>query len=168
MVGTAHASAGGRCPAYALTSRVPNQAQRGLGFVKSNKQRRAELKAKKARKAYSRMVAVREDRLIALARDMAQSGGAAVDRDQLAPDGSYSHPDFVERGYYVDKPFICQDCGVPQTWTAVQQKWWYEVAKGSVWTTATRCRPCRLRERTRQEAARRIHLEGLAHKRRDL
>lgn len=139
--------------------------------MKSNKQRRAELRAKKAKnaeKAIARMNAERKARLDALARKTASSGCVGVDRSQLAPDGSYSQPDFVKRGYYLDKPFVCQDCGEAQIWTAAQQKWWYEVAKGGVWTTATRCRACRLRERTRRVEARRIHLEGLARKRREV
>ena len=67
---------------------------------------------------------------------------------------SYSTPDFAERGYYIDKPFSCRDCGEPQVWTAEQQKWWYEVAQGNVFSTATRCRACRRQDRTRKEAAR--------------
>ena len=66
--------------------------------------------------------------------------GVAVDPTALTPHNSYSPPDFVERGYYVDKPFVCQACGISQTWTAAQQKWWYEVAKGDVFSTATQCR----------------------------
>jgi hypothetical protein len=115
--------------------------------MKSNKQRRAEVKAKRAA------------RLAAWAR------GVAVDRSRLAPDGSYSQPAFVSRGTYVDQPFDCQECGKSQIWTATQQRWWYEVAKGNVWTTARLCRPCRRRERARQEEARRVHLEGVARKR---
>ena len=65
---------------------------------------------------------------------------------------------------YLDKTFTCVDCGLEQVWTATQQKWWYEVAKGDVFTTATRCRACRRRERTRKAEARRVHLEGLARK----
>jgi hypothetical protein len=80
--------------------------------------------------------------------------GVAVDPGSLAPRNSYSSPDFVERGYYVDKPFSCQECGKPQIWTAEQQKWWYEVAKGSVLSTATRCRACRQQERARKEEVR--------------
>jgi hypothetical protein len=125
--------------------------------MKSNKQRRAELKAKKAAK---RAEAERAVKRIALAR------GVVVNRTALTPDNSYSVPAFVERGYYVDLPFECQECGEPQTWTAAQQKWWYEVAKGNVWTTARLCRPCRRRERTRREEARRTSLEGLERKRR--
>jgi hypothetical protein len=78
--------------------------------------------------------------------------GVAVDLRALAPHGSYSQPDFVRRGYYVDMPFVCQVCGIPQTWTAAQQKWWYEVAKGSLFSTAKLCRSCRRRESAREEA----------------
>jgi len=49
-------------------------------------------------------------------------------------------------------------------WTATQQKWWYESAKGDVWTVAVLCRPCRIRERDRKTAARKVHQEGLAKK----
>ena len=52
-----------------------------------------------------------------------------------------------ERGHYVDEPFVCQGCGTSQIWTAAQQKWWYEVAKGSVFSTARLCRSCRQQER---------------------
>lgn len=45
--------------------------------------------------------------------------------------------------YYVDKPFKCIDCDKEQVWTASQQKWYYEVAKGSLYATAIRCRACR-------------------------
>jgi hypothetical protein len=132
--------------------------------MKSGKQRRTELQAKREakQKKVERAVkeAEREIKLKALAR------GIAVNRSALAPDNSYSFPDFVERGFYVDIPFECRNCGKPQTWTATQQKWWYEVAKGGVWTKATLCRPCRQRERARQEDARRISQEGLERKRR--
>ena len=126
--------------------------------MKSGKQRRAELRIKKNAK---RAAALQKAKLDARAR------GVEVDLSQLAPDGSYGQPEFVRRGYYVDKPFECQECGEHQTWTATQQKWWYEVAKGGIWTTATLCRPCRRRERSRREEARRVHLEGLARKRRE-
>lgn len=45
--------------------------------------------------------------------------------------------------FYTDKPFSCIDCGRDDTWTAQQQKWYYEVAKGSLYATAVRCRDCR-------------------------
>ena len=45
--------------------------------------------------------------------------------------------------FYEDLRFTCRDCGSREVWTAEQQKWWYEVAKGKLYSTAARCRPCR-------------------------
>lgn len=87
-----------------------------------------------------------------------------VHAERLAPDGSYGTPDFVRRGTYVDQPFTCVDCGSAELWRASQQQWWYEVAKGGVWTTATRCRSCRAKERRRRDAARAVHLDGVARR----
>jgi hypothetical protein len=109
--------------------------------MKSGKQKRAELKAKKAAKWTAAMQAVN---LVSLSSDV------AVNRSQLAEQDGYREPDFVQRGYYIDKEFLCQSCGEPQTWTAAQQKWWYEVAKGGVFATARLCRPCRRREQDRR------------------
>lgn len=93
------------------------------------------------------------------------SGPRPVHPERLAPDGSYGQPDFVRRGTYVDLPFTCVDCGTAQLWRASQQQWWYEVAKGGVWTMAMRCRGCRAKERRRRDTARTVHLEGIAAKR---
>jgi Probable zinc-ribbon domain len=90
--------------------------------------------------------------------------GPPVNEELLAPNNSYGAPDFVRRGYYVDQPFKCVDCGKEEIWTGSQQKWWYEVAKGFAYSTAIRCRLCRRKERARREAARRVHLEGIARK----
>ena len=78
----------------------------------------------------------------------------------LAPDKRYGTPEFVARGYYIDMPFVCKACGARQVWTEAQQKWWYETAKGKVWTVAVLCRPCRRREREH----RRSSMEGQACK----
>jgi hypothetical protein len=75
-------------------------------------------------------------------------------------------PPFVERGFYVDTPFTCVGCRKDEIWTAHQQKWWYEVAKGNVESGAIRCRACRRIERERKAEARRVHLEGLERKQR--
>jgi hypothetical protein len=88
-----------------------------------------------------------------------------VDESALAPYNSYGLPPFVARGFYVDVPFRCAACGRHEIWRAAQQKWWYEVAKGSVESTAKLCRPCRRKEQARRADARRTHLEGLARKR---
>jgi hypothetical protein len=123
--------------------------------MKSGKQRRAELDAKrKARFAKAARAAIERKAI----------RGVLVNRTALAPHGSYSEPEFVTRGSYSDRPFECVDCGKAEVWTAEQQKWWYEVAKGDVFTTARRCRACRRRERERQTEARRVHLEGIARK----
>lgn len=87
-----------------------------------------------------------------------------VNESLLAPNNSYGVPDFVQRGYYIDRAFRCVDCGAEDVWMGTQQKWWYEIAKGFVYSTAVRCRACRRKERARREEARRIHLEGLARK----
>lgn len=94
------------------------------------------------------------------------NGRAMVNPARLVPNYNYSsdEPEFLKRGYYVDKSFACRDCGQAEIWTATQQKWWYESAKGGVHTQASRCRPCRYRERQRVAEARRVHLEGLAAK----
>jgi hypothetical protein len=131
--------------------------------MKSGKQRREELRQRRARRAAKRKVREAAGaRATAITRGLARM--AVVNPDLLAPDTSYGTPVFVTRGFYVDMEFTCADCGTSQVWTSHQQKWWYEVAKGSVWTTATRCRPCRRRERERRTEARRVHLEGVARK----
>jgi hypothetical protein len=61
-----------------------------------------------------------------------------ADHFEQAPNNSYNPPSFYE-----DKPFVCVDCGKEEVWTARQQKWWYEVAKGSIYSSAIRCRACR-------------------------
>ena len=89
---------------------------------------------------------------------------APVNASLLADDNSYGVPEFVGRGNYVDRKFTCNDCGKEEVWHATQQKWWYEVAKGGVWTVAVRCRPCRRRERDRAAAHKRRSEEGLLRK----
>lgn len=90
--------------------------------------------------------------------------GVVVNVQNLAPSNSYGVTDFVRRGYYLDKPFTCATCGKREVWTAAQQKWWYEVAKGETLSVAKHCRACRKREQTRRAEARRVHMEGLARK----
>jgi Probable zinc-ribbon domain len=71
----------------------------------------------------------------------------AADLSQQAPNNSYSR-----LLYYMDYEFVCADCGSIQVWTAKQQQWWYEVAKGSIHAGAKRCRPCRAAHRAARQA----------------
>jgi hypothetical protein len=128
--------------------------------MKSGKQRRAEIDAKRKRKAAKRQAATKEEE----ERRLRPVLGPPVNEELLAPNNSYGAPQFVQRGYYVDIPFRCVDCGNEEVWTGTQQKWWYEVAKGFVYSTAVCCRPCRRREQARRADARRVHLEGVAQK----
>ena len=136
--------------------------------MKSGKQRRAELTAKKharaAKLAAQKAAKEKLKRQALLATKEREA--VAVNIENLAPYNSYGHPDFVERGYYVDIDFTCQGCGREEVWTAGQQKWWYEVAKGFVYSGAKLCRACRRRQRERRTEARRVHLDGLARKKR--
>ena len=127
--------------------------------MKSGKKRRAEIKAKRQeQKAKHRPTPVAN-------KPVRPPGTAPVNPELLAPYNSYGAPKFVYQGYYTDLPFQCTGCGKEEIWTATQQKWWYEVAKGYVYSTAKHCRACRRREQTRRSEARRIHLEGVARKR---
>lgn len=70
-------------------------------------------------------------------------GAVLADASKLAQINTYGD---LPR-WYRDYPFICLDCGAAQTWTAEQQKWYYEEAKGHLWAVAVRCRPCRQRRK---------------------
>ena len=134
--------------------------------MKNGRQLRPETKVSRAGKK----AAIQADDARALAKRTAKAraiqlkGQVLVNASNLLPTNSYGTPDFVTRGFYVDMPFSCKTCAKAQVWTATQQKWWYESAKGDVWTIAVLCRPCRLRERDRKAAARKVHLDGVAKK----
>lgn len=89
---------------------------------------------------------------------------APCNAQNLVPYNSYGTPDFVQRGYYLDLPFQCANCSKQEIWSATRQKWWYEVAKGSVESRAKLCNACRSAERARRDEARRVHLAGLQEK----
>jgi hypothetical protein len=125
--------------------------------MKSGKQRRVQIKDKRRARALEVEAGGRRSR-------QATSRTAPCNAQLLTLKPGWSDPLFVICGYYRDLPFKCRDCGKSEVWTATQQKWWYEVAKADVWTTATRCRSCRRRERERKIEARRVHLEGVARK----
>ena|SRR5436309_3974749 len=127
--------------------------------MKSGRQRREEIKAQRKRRNAKRNSPQAKPRQAAR-----PVGNVPVNEQALAPYKSYGTPAFVMRGYYQNIPFRCQGCGKDEIWTAMQQKWWYEVAKGYVYSTASLCRPCRKKEQARRTEARRVHLEGIERK----
>lgn len=123
--------------------------------MKSGKQRREEIRAKRlvrlrAAQAPNPFMPIKTVPL----------GAVAVDPAQLAHNNTYG----LLPSFYIDTPFVCKDCGAHEIWTAKQQKWWYEIAKGPIDSRAVRCRPCRLVERARVEEARRASQAGMALK----
>jgi putative zinc ribbon protein len=126
--------------------------------MKSGKQKRIEIKnarKKRAQKKYELTSGIMRKEVTA---------NTAPCNPSLLINHRYSDPPFVHRGYYCDILFKCKDCRKQEVWSATRQKWWYEVAKGDVWTTAIRCNACRRKERVRKAEARRVHMEGLARK----
>jgi len=86
-------------------------------------------------------------------------GGTWIPPDIALPAGaipgdpSKQDPRHRVRWYYVDRPFKCADCGSEEVWTAEQQKWYYEVASGSFYAKAKRCKECRAKHRNNKGRA---------------
>jgi Probable zinc-ribbon domain len=124
--------------------------------MKSNKQRRAEIMARRDQ---------RKARLTSLpSRVFIGREAVAIDNTMFPAGDSYRAPEFVARGYYLPHPFKCKCCGKEEIWTAAQQKWWYEKALGNWSAVAVRCRACRAQERARKAQARVASLAGLLKK----
>jgi hypothetical protein len=125
--------------------------------MKSGKQRKEEIKVKRLERlaklnAMSRAGAGQDVRI--------GLGAVLSDVMRLAPNNTYG----TWPSLYLDRPFVCRNCQSEEIWTAKQQKWWYEIAKGPIYSTAVRCRPCRMSERARANEARRTSLAGMARK----
>ena len=103
--------------------------------MKSGKRRRQEVREKRRKKAEA---LIKVDAYSDVS-NLPQVGAIQADHKQLEHNNTYG----LLPNFYVDKPFVCRDCGVKEIWTAKQQKWWYEVAKGHIDSTAIRCRRCR-------------------------
>lgn len=122
---------------------------------KSGRKRRQEIKARRRALALSNT-----DVDVYVLPDKLPQGAVLADPAQLIHDNSYCRRPL----FYVDRPFTCKDCGTHEVWTAKQQKWWYEVAKGLLGSIAVRCRPCRSQRQSAKAEARRVHLDGIARK----
>jgi hypothetical protein len=127
--------------------------------MKSGKQRKAEIKANRSNREATGLKLRGGQQWKELS-----SGNATCKLESLAPSKSHRVPEFVERGHYVDVLFRCTTCLKQEVWSATRQKWWYEVAKGSVESRAKLCNSCRRTERERKVVARSVHLDGVAAK----
>jgi len=119
----------------------------------SNKQKKTQLRLQTQARRRKRLAA--EGRLVR---------GKEIPRDAVAADPSKQSQSnsYSTKLYYVDKEFTCVRCGVAEVWTATQQKWYYEVARGSIYGEAKRCRGCR--RRRREELARQRALLATARR----
>lgn len=122
--------------------------------MKSGKQRREEIRTKRLERAAKLHDLDRH----ALAKTLPVGVGiVAADPTQLAHCNTYG----LLPAFYIDRPFVCRGCGSEEVWTAKQQKWWYEVAKGHIDSFAVRCRACRAVEKARIEEATRVSRKGM-------
>jgi putative zinc ribbon protein len=108
----------------------------------SNKRKKSQLQTKRQQKTIDESGRVRGQR--AREREEMIAAGKIIfaDLSKQAPNNSYGPPT-----EYRDHEFTCCDCGTVETWTAKQQQWWYEVAKGDINSRATRCQECRAKRR---------------------
>jgi len=122
-------------------------------MMKSNKQRRAEIKAARLKKAE------RKNRKYDPTKYPIPDHAILADQTKLVCVGTAALVDLPF--YYLDKPFLCKSCGAKELWTAKQQKWWDEIAQGAVETTAVRCRSCRKRKRA-EKAEQQAHMQKMS------
>ena len=120
--------------------------------MKSNKQRRLEIKAKRLKRAKKLQNLDTRQKINDL-----PFGSVLADHKELVHNNTYG----LLPEYYIDVPFICKDCGTEQIWTAKQQKWWYEIAKGYIDSCAIRCYSCRKKIRD-AKALQKRHMEEMA------
>ena len=121
--------------------------------MKSNKQRRLEIRERRRKRAEKLSINT------LIKQKSIPDHAAMADWEELKHNNTYG-PLPV---FYIDRVFICQDCGSDELWTAKQQKWWYEIAKGDINTTAIRCLRCRHRIQADKEKQKR-HMEKMADK----
>jgi hypothetical protein len=125
--------------------------------MKSGRQRQAEIAERRRVRA---RIAKRTSRVPWREPDRMPYGALPADQDKLAHDNTYGE----RPRFYADKTFACVDCGKEEVWTAADQKWWYEEAKGKIASRANRCHACRRKRRLRRSQERRVHIEGLVAK----
>src|SRR4051794_23877331 len=79
--------------------------------------------------------------------------GVIRSADEIPADAIPVRPEFVKRcrpslrahsrpPYYRSQQFNCTDCKQEFTWTADEQRFWYEQLRGSIYSDAARCQNC--------------------------
>ena len=91
-------------------------------------------------------------RILALPTNLKRHHPSARKADQSKMDHINTYGKLPE--YYIDKPFVCRDCGKEEIWKAKDQKWYLEEAKGHSDATAVRCHACRTANKTNTHANR--------------
>jgi Probable zinc-ribbon domain len=126
-------------------------------MMKSGLQRRKEIvERRRLRARISKRMSVEPWR----EPDRVPAGAVPAEQEKLLHDRSWG----LRPRFYADKRFTCVECGTAEVWTAADQKWWYEEAKGKIATRAKRCRACRRSGRLLRSQERRIHVEGMIAK----
>jgi Probable zinc-ribbon domain len=92
--------------------------------------------------------------------DRVPAGAIPAEQSKLLHDNTYG----PRPRFYVDQTFACVECRTVEVWTAADQKWWYEEAKGKIASRANRCSACRRKRRLRRSQERCVHIEGLVAK----
>lgn len=123
--------------------------------MKSGKQRRTEIKQARRK----RIEKLNRGKILDQFSGPIPDWAIAVDRAAIVRHSYYIDIPL----YYLDREFQCKDCGSDEVWTAKQQKWWYEIAKGDFEASAIRCRPCR-KKRNQAKAEQKAHMEAMAKK----
>jgi hypothetical protein len=118
--------------------------------MKSNKQRRAEIKERRLERAAKLAAQLSGQDARHLVAGPRLAGVELADQEVLA---RYNNTYGLLPAFYLDRAFTCRDCGVEEVWTAKQQKWWYEVIHGHIDSTAVRCRACRRAYREQRQPA---------------
>jgi len=121
--------------------------------MKSNKQRRLEIKAKRLKRAKKLLKLDTKYQLKVLPQVVLANHEELKHNNTCGP-----LPE-----YYVDVSYTCCDCGSKEIWTAKQQKWWYEIAKGNIDSRAVRCYGCRKKIRD-AKIQQKMHMEEMAAK----
>lgn len=114
--------------------------------MKSNKQRRAEIKAHRLQRAATLTARRCAQGALKPWSDGDESNGEPADPSVLQRYNNTCGP--LPESYFA-RPFTCRDCGAEEVWTAKQQKWWYETVHGPIDSRAVRCLACRRARRAR-------------------